>query len=336
MIARRPSFPARTDGLSPAQQQISAHVLKESIRIPPGHGLKSLPPLERAKRLTNEALGEAVAPLNTLLVWEPPRKGFLYVISADVSSGLELDNSVLDVTRVGTTREGDEQVAQFVTNTIDETDFAHVLDAVGRFYTGKDGQAALVAIECNGMGLATQNELQKHIGYTNLYIWQYLDAIEGHQFTTKYGWYTNQRTRPLILQAYMHAVKTVDPATGYPDYRVNSPHTMHEMADFQSPGPLWMAEAIDGAHDDCILAGAIGVFVARTLQMTQAGETIHETRRRVNQEVLRAEKVTTLRNQQVSFQSTDTSFDSMMGREFTEDGDPVGNPYDDSDVEHFI
>ncbi len=332
MISSKPSFP-RPDGLSPEQRLLA----KEPIRIQPGHGLRLVPAQERTKRQTQEYLLDDPAPRDTLLVWEPPRKGFLYVVSVDVSNGMELDNSVIDVTRVGTTREIDEQVAQFVTNTIDETDLAGVIDAVGRFYTGKDAQPALVAIECNGMGLATQNELQRHIGYTNLYIWQYLDAVEGHQFTTKYGWYTNQRTRPLILQAYMHAIKTVDPNSGYPDYRINSPWTMHEMADFQSPGPLWMAEATDGAHDDCIMAGAIGVFVARTIQVEARGETIHEARRRINAEVVRAEKVGALQGQGVSFQSTDATYDSMLGRdEVDEWGDPVINPYDDDPSEHFI
>lgn len=330
MITSRPSFPDRPDGLSPEQRQI----LKEPIRIPPGHGLRMVPPHQQAQRFTNDYLGQDPAPRDTLLVWEPPRRNHLYVISADISSGLELDNSVVDVTRVGTVRECDEQVAQFVTNTIDETDLAYVIDAVGRFYMGKDGQAALVAIECNGMGLSTQNELQRHIGYTNLYIWQYLDAVDGHQFTTKYGWYTNQRTRPLILQAYMHALKAVDPTTGYPDYRINSPHTQHELADFQSPGPLWMAEHTDGGHDDCIFAGAIGVFVARTMQQTR-GETIHDARKRIHQEAKRAERVADLREQQISFQSTDATAEGMMGNELDSYGDPIDNPYDDV-ADHYL
>lgn len=330
MITAKPSFVDRPDGLSPDQRAL----LNQPLRIPPGHGLRVVPPNERAARLTSEYLNEDPAPRDTLLVWEPPRKNFLYVISVDVSSGLSQDNSVIDVTRVGTTREPDEQVAQFVANTIDETDLAYVIDAVGRFYTGKDGQAALVAIECNGMGISTQNELQRHIGYTNLYIWQYLDAVDGQGFTSKYGWYTNQRTRPMILQTYMHALKSVDPITGYPDYRINSPYTMHELADFQSPGPLWAAEAVDGAHDDCIMAGAIGVFVSRMLQQTR-GETVHDARRRVNQEVVRASKVAQLRDQKVSFQSTDSSYEGMMGDDLDAYGEPTINPFDDG-VEHFI
>lgn len=323
------SFPNRPDGLSPDQQAL----LKLPFRIPPGFGMRVLPADERQERLID--LDEHAAPLDTLLIWEPPRRKHLYVVSVDVSMGGGVgDYSVIDVTRVGTVREPDEQVAQFMTNEIDEIDLAYIIDPIGRLYQGKDSQSALVAIECNGPGLSTQNELQRHIGYTNLYIWQYLDAVEGHQFTTKYGWYTNQRTRPLILHRYVHALKTTDPLTGYADYRINSPHTLHELADFQTPGPLWMGEAADGAHDDCIMAGAIGVFVATTLQH-ESRETVHETRRRIHAEADRAERIGQLKDQKVSYQSTDFSYASMMGRDFDEYGEPVENPYKGDD-EHWM
>lgn len=280
--------------------------------------MRVLPAHEREKRLAN--LLDDPGPMDVLQVWEPPRRGHLYVVSADISSGLGLDRSVVDVTRVGTLREVEEQVAQFVTDSVDETDLAHIIDSVGRLYSGRDGQPALVAVECNGMGIATQAHLIKAIGYTNLYIWQYLDSVEGHQFTSRYGWYTNQRTRPLMLQAYMHAVKTVDPHTGLPDYRVNSPFTLAEMADFQSDGPLWMAQATDGAHDDAIMAGAIGVIVAKTLTYEQR-ETVHEARRRMSEEKMRVEHNTALAQQKVSFQTTDATYDEMQGRD-TFDEDP--------------
>lgn len=330
MITTRPSFPDRgPDGLSPEQLAI----LKEPIRIPTGYGLSVVGGDEKSRRLAN--LEADPGPRDTLQVWEPPRRGFLYIVTADISSGLQQDNSVVEVTRVGTLRECDEQVAQFVSNSVDETDMAYVIDAVGRFYAGRDGQPARVAIECNGMGISTQNELIKHIGYTNLFIWEYIDAVEGHELTTRYGWYTNQRTRPMILQAYLHAIKSVDPHTGLPDYRINSPWTMQEMADFQSPGPLWLAEAVDGAHDDCILAGAIGAHISRNMG-TEMRETMHDARRRLSAEMQRLERKQDLLKREVSFQSTDATHDEMMGRDdwSDEDGTAGGNPF--SDVEHIL
>lgn len=278
-----------------------------------------------AKRKALDDLGDEPGPMDVLQVWEPPRKGHLYVVSADISSGMELDKSCIDVTRVGTIREGEEQVAQFVTRTVDETDLANVIDAVGKLYYGRDAQPALVAIECNGMGIATQAKLLKQIGYTNCYIWRYLDTIEGKDLTTKFGWWTNQRSRPLMLQYYIHSVKTVDPHTGYPDYRINSPHTIAEMADFQTPGPLWMAEAADGANDDCLFAGAIGVYVAQTLQYDQR-ESTSEARRRLSEEQARVEHNAKLVGQGVSFQSTDASADEMNGRD----------AWDEDSTEHFM
>lgn len=321
MIDSKPSFIRPPDGLSPDQRAL----LNTPFRIAPGYGMRVLGVEERARRLATLELEPA--PKDVLLVYEPPRRGFLYVVSVDVSTGTGLDNSVIEVTRVATIREPDEQVAQFVTNRIDEMDLAYIIDPVGRLYKGKDDQFALVGIECNGMGLSTQNELLRHIGYNNLYIWQYLDAVEGHQFTTKYGWYTNQRSRPIMLQRYVHAIKTVDPRTGIPDYRVNSPHTFHEMADFQTPGPLWLAEATDGATDDCIMAGAIGVHIAQTLQYDQR-ETVHEARRRMSEEGARLKERAQITEQNISPQTTDISYDELMGRD--------EGYYDEADVHHFL
>lgn len=308
MSSRHPSID-RPDGLTPEQRAI----LNVPFRIAPGYGMRVLQQAERQK--VYDGIGEDPGPRNILQVWEPPRsKSHLYIVTADVSSGVELDNSVIDVTRVGTIREPEEQVAQFVTNTVDETDLAYIIDSIGRLYKGRDDQFAHVGIECNGLGISTQNELIRHIGYTNLYIWQYLDAVDGSQFTKRYGWYTNQRTRPLLLQTYVHAIKTVDKHTNQPDYRINSPWTMQELADFISPGPLWMAEHADGANDDCIFAGAIGVFIARTMYET-GHETVHDTRRRLSEEMARVEAKQKLTDRGISFQTTDSSYDEMMGRD---------------------
>ena len=49
----------------------------------------------------------------------------------------------------------------------------------------------ILAIECNGQGLATQSELQHHCGYDNLYIWQHEDARDPRsRYTKAFGWQT--------------------------------------------------------------------------------------------------------------------------------------------------
>lgn len=253
------------------------------LDIPPGYGFAAVHP---------SLWGEREELLGKVMVWERPRKDQLYVLSADISDGIGLDRSCCDITRIGTLTEPEEQVAQYVSATIDPTDFASVLDVMGRLYRGSDGLEALAAVECNNHGLVTQSELQRHLGYDNFFIWQYEDAADPRRrFSTRIGWYTTQRTRPIILTRYIKKVKTVDPNTGLPDYRINSPFTLEELRDFQVPpgGMLWQAEAdptAEDAHDDCIMTGAIGLHVCQTLQF-EGNETVADTRKRKQEEKAR-------------------------------------------------
>jgi hypothetical protein len=285
------------------------------ILIPPGRGFRVLTKAERVRLLTEQEPLEALK--NKLLIWEKPRKRQRYVVSADVSNGQGLDRSVLDVTRVGTLREPPEQVAQYVSDDIDPSDLASVIDVVGRVYCDYDSVPALVAIECNGFGLGTQAELIRHHGYTNLYVWQYEDAATAAgRYTQKYGWWTSSRTRPLIIQRYIKAVRHIDEVTGMPEYQINSPFTIAELSDFQTPGQEWAAEAASGGHDDCIMAGAVGVHVAQTLYF-ESTEPMADQRARIAEERQRRDSQATLgpdgKPIRVDYQNTDATAEEMTG-----------------------
>jgi hypothetical protein len=225
-----------------------------------------------------------------LLIWEPPRRDQLYVMSVDVGDGIGQDRSVVDITRVGTVKEPDEQVAQWVSAWTDPLGLAPIVDAIGRFYQGSDGQEAMAAIECNNHGLVTQSELQRHLGYNNMFVWEYLDTADPDKAkSTRIGWWTTVRTRPLILARYLKKLKAVDKHTGRPDYLVNSPLTIQELRTFRTLGGIREAEADpadSNAHDDCIMCGAIGVHVSSTLQYS-AGEPVDMARRRLQEEKAR-------------------------------------------------
>lgn len=256
---------------------------QDPVHVPPGMGLRRLSPMELS-RLTSFDDYEGL-----LLVWEFPRKDQLYVLGADVSQGIGQDRSVGTVLRVGTTREPDEEVAQFVSSTCDPVDLAFVLDVMGRLYTGRDQCSALVAIECNGLGLQTQSAMLNHLGYDNFFIWQYEDAATATgRLTKKFGWWTSVRTRPIIVGRLIRAVKTTDPVTQTPDVRINSPFTVDELQDFQKPidGGISDACAAPGAHDDCLMTLAISIHVAQTLQF-EYGEPVAERRRRLSEESFR-------------------------------------------------
>lgn len=278
------------------------------VALPAGYGLRVLS--ERETRALDSLMDH-------LLVWEAPSKAEQYVISADVADGVGADRSVVDVTRVGTLERPDEQVAQFVSDSIDPIEFASIIDAIGRFYGDAEGYEALAAIECNNHGLATQAELERHLGYRHFFIWQYEDVAPGaNRYTKRIGWYTSTKTRPIILTRYRKAVTTVDPVTGHPDYRINSPFTIAELATFQVPPgySIGDAQAVEGQFDDCLMAGAIGVHVAQTLHFEDR-ESLADMRRRLARERARASDLADRLRTRRDYQNTDATADEALGRE---------------------
>lgn len=228
---------------------------------------------------------------NHLLVWESPRKSHEYILAVDVSEGMGQDRSVIDVIRIGNLNEPDEQVAQFITDDIDATFLANYVDVIGHFYCDDSDIEALAMIEINGPGGKTQAELQGHYGYSNFWRWQYVDSNDpNRRFSQRIGWVTTSRTRSFIMTALVHAVnshiKTVDGKivrNEYPEVLVNSPITIGEMYDLQSPGPIWAAEASPGAHDDTMITLGMGIHGAQTVHYDE-NEPLSETRRRVSEE----------------------------------------------------
>jgi hypothetical protein len=261
-----------------------------------------------------------------VLIFERPRADQLYVVSGDVGEGIGQDRSVADVTRVGTLREPDEQVAQFVSSRIDAPDFAYVLDLLGRLYTGADNLPALLAPECNGPGMATLSELQRHIGYDNIFVWQYEDALDpARRLSTKVGWWTTPRTRPYILSRYIKMVRKVDPNSGQPDYKINSPFTVEELRDFQTQGRLYEAEADPSgdAHDDTIMSGAIGLWVVSTVQETTL-ESTSDARRRKSEEEARRKSEAERQGREYDYRSMEYTAGEMREGWEEPDGFPGG------------
>lgn len=275
-----------------------------NVDIPPGYGLKLL----REENWGSKDLEEL---RNKLLIWEPPRRGHIYTLSADVSDGIGADNSVIDITRMPTVSEPMEQVAQFVTNDINSLELASIIDPIGRFYKDDDGQEAMAAVETNNSGISTQNELQAHLGYTHFYIWEYFDVSDPRRRKSRrLGWYTSTRSRPIMLDHYFKAITSKDPLTGRPDYIINSPFTIAEMRNFITQSTLRYAEAAPGGTDDAIMCGAIGVIVSHFRNYGET-ESIAEQRRRQSEETLRKQLLSEKQGQRRDYQNTDWLSDEM-------------------------
>lgn len=250
-------------------------MIAEPLLLEAGHGFLALAPGELRER------GHL---MDVLLMFEAPRKRGprRYVIGVDVGDGLGQDRSVIEVVRVGTVEEPQEEVAQYVTDSTSPSDLANLVYAIGMAYKDADGIEALVAVETNNHGLSTQDKLQKQLGYQHQYIWEILDARNlEERHTKRIGWMTTNRTRPMILDQLYTALTTLDPITNLPDYLTHSPFLHEELKDFTKPpgGSLWEAEAARGCHDDAVMAAAIANYVAYR-QQAGVTESMEERRHR--------------------------------------------------------
>lgn len=281
--------------------------LRPHYAIPKGYGFSRLSTRELSERSGARAL------FNTLQIYQPPRKGHRYVMGVDVGDGLGQDRSVCDVVRMGTIEEPEEQVAQFISDDLAPHPFASILDAIGHLYTWPDGREAMAAIENNYHGLSVQDTLQLHLGYRHFYIWEVLDQADPQKrWTTKMGWVTTKKSRPLLLDQLYSAITQIDPVTGFSDCRVNSSFTIDELRDFQTDGALWEAEAGRGAHDDTIIALGIAHFVAWRL-MGGETEPLADRRHRRAEEQLRRARLGSVAV--VDFRNSDATADDQKALE---------------------
>lgn len=251
--------------------------MADAFSLPPGMGFRRLSLAEL--RMRRDLLG-------TLQIYELPRKRGprQYVIGVDVSDGIGKDRSVCSIHRVGTLEEPEEQVALFVTDSVSPQALAFIVDALGRLYVDTDNYEALVAIECNNHGLSTQDTLQLHLGYSHLYRWEYLDALDPKgRFSTKAGWVTTQRTRPMLLDKLYHSLTTIDPVTHQTELLVHSKLLFDELRDFSTETTLAEAAASRGATDDIVMATGITHYVAWRLQGGEQ-EPLSERRSRLHAE----------------------------------------------------
>ena len=131
---------------------------------------------------------------------------------------------------------------------IDEDLYAEQMYCLGTYY-----HEALIGIEINYSRQPTRI-LQKKYGYTNLYMRERFDSA-ADKTIMDYGFETTSRTKPIIIGELVTLMRS-DP-TIEPDVP-----TLKEMTTFTRKDNGKM-EALDGCHDDLVMACAIGHFVAK-------------------------------------------------------------------------
>lgn len=176
-----------------------------------------------------------------LKIWDMPERNEEYVIGADVAEGLAGgDFSVADVIR----KKDMKTVARF-RGKPDPDQFGTILERLGRFYN-----YALIGVEINNHGLTTVQRL-RNMFYRNLYRREkgYDEIFE--EMTSRFGWKTDLRTKPMAIDYLAEAIRE--------GYVIDEDIVFVEEAYSYVMDDRGRTNAEEGAHDDTIMAKAIAL-----------------------------------------------------------------------------
>lgn len=189
-------------------------------------------------------------------MWKGPETQCVYSLGVDVADGGPRgDYSCVEVWKQLGHPFTAEQVAEWHGH-IDPYNLAHVVERLARIYN-----EALVGVEINAHGLATQQELQRT--YWNLYMQEYFDHYTA-KYTQKVGWDTNQRSKKLLIGFMSHCITDMS-------VLVHSIDLIKECMTFIR-NEEGSGEAAGNGYDDRVMAGMIGLFVMHRQQGLETGD----------------------------------------------------------------
>lgn len=186
-----------------------------------------------------------------LKVWSQPQENEQYVIGADVAEGVGGDYSVASVV----SKDTHKTVARW-RGDIQPADFGEVLEQLGRWYN-----RALIGVEINNHGLTTVQRL-RDIGYDNLYRRESGIDERLEEFTSRLGWRTDIKTKPLMIDHLAEAIAKGQ-ITDYDRIFINE--CMTYVTDERG-----RTNAQDGCHDDTVMATAVAFQLFEWTDVTKA------------------------------------------------------------------
>jgi hypothetical protein len=210
---------------------------------------------------------------SALRVWWLPEKGKKYAIGVDVSEGIEIESSkgkepdfsVITVVDIKSRK----TVARW-RGLIDPDLLGDVVFAIGMFYN-----KALVGVEINNHGLTTAAKL-KNTFYRNLYM---RESAEDEQFqirTSKFGWLTNKKTKPVMINELVRSIRENDIID------LDVVFIRECMSYVRDDNGSMNAQ--QGQHDDCVMSMAIALQMAEwsAYDTEYAKEQIYKPTRNTN------------------------------------------------------
>ncbi len=208
-----------------------------------------------------------------LRIWWLPEKNKKYAIGVDVSEGIEIESSkgkepdfsVITVVDI----KARKTVARW-RGLIDPDLLGDVVFAIGMFYN-----KALVGVEINNHGLTTAAKL-KNTFYRNLYM---RESAEDEQFqvrTSKFGWLTNKKTKPVMINELVRSIRENDIID------LDVVFIRECMSYVRDDNGAMNAQ--QGQHDDCVMSMAIALQMAEwsAYDTDYAKEQIYKPTRNTN------------------------------------------------------
>lgn len=175
-----------------------------------------------------------------LKVWLQPQVGHDYVIGADVAEGIDEDFSCATVMDKLT----HQTVARF-RGDMEPADFGEYLALLGTWYNH-----ALIGPEINNHGLTAVQRL-RDVGYDNIYRRELGIDERYEEYTSKLGWRTDVRTKPLMIDNLSEAISS----NQIIDYdKIFIRECMTYIRDNRG-----RTNAQEGQHDDTVIATAIAL-----------------------------------------------------------------------------
>jgi hypothetical protein len=201
-------------------------------------------------------------------MFEEPNPRATYVMGIDPTVGItnwdrtlrteddtKTDNGAIEIIKVGRMGKPDVQVCEYAAP-IDPEDLADVANVLGRLYSGQsDDEQCLCIIEVYpGPGLLTLRKMINAHGYTNHFVWKYLDSMTTKP-TNVLGWTASPKSvRDLWIRGSRHINRG--------GIIIRSDYFVEEMTDCVQDPIKMAAKAAYGAHDDRMRALLMAVWAA--------------------------------------------------------------------------
>lgn len=184
-----------------------------------------------------------------LSIWNDPKPGAQYCIGADSGLGVGSDPSAASIRDMRTL----EQVAT-IKGQIPPDQFGDLLVKIGNYYN-----KAWLGIEANSFGIATIDSVKHR--YSKLY-YRYRVDRRNDQKTKQIGWWTDTKTKPIMIADYGQALRQETVI-------IKDLDLFNECVTYII-GEDGSANAESGCHDDLLISDMICFQVRKRFYMTSA------------------------------------------------------------------